>query len=206
MKKTILASFMLVALTFMSSCKKNNELNTVTNDIPKNEKITVQGEGGFLITAEDVYSNKTEFKRKITIFDPNSQTTLPSIFVKFSSYNKDVNIYDQLENDKANVNGVLKVEIEGAELLSQEIIEGKDMPLSRNKNYMQAIGPVYNKNTPCTATTVHNCVSYKIEDMNAVDYALCLAGAPACYAGTWASCAYDVCSRKIKYTNPVNWY
>lgn len=201
MKKSILASLLLVAL-FFTSCKKNPTTNLVSNETPKNEKITVKGEGGITVTAEDVYSNNTEFKRKITIFDSVSQTTLPSIFIKFTSFNKEVNIYEQLENDKSNVNGILIVEMEGVEILSQKIIDGKEKSLKRNKNFLSEIGPVYNKNTPCTARTVHDCVAYKIDGMNAVEYALCLGGAPACYLGTWAACGYDVCSRKIRYTNP----
>ena len=56
----------------------------------------------------------------------------------------------------------------------------------------------------CSVESVHDCVSYKIEDMNLVEYGLCLASAPSCYAGVWAVCAYDVCVKGKTYINPVN--
>lgn len=53
----------------------------------------------------------------------------------------------------------------------------------------------YLAETPsCTVSTVHDCVAYKINDMNAVEYLLCLGSAPGCYGGLWAICTYDVCT------------
>lgn len=65
-------------------------------------------------------------------------------------------------------------------------------------------GPTYNPNVACTVGTVHDCVSWKIEDMNWIEYGACLVSAPACYATLWASCTWEVCHNHMQYINPIN--
>jgi hypothetical protein len=64
-------------------------------------------------------------------------------------------------------------------------------------------GPIYNPNLACNAITIHDCVSYEIEDMNWIEYGACLVSAPACYATLWASCTWEVCHNHMQYTNPI---
>jgi hypothetical protein len=205
-KKTLPFFILLIAFTLLiiQSCSK--QTNDASDEIPKNEKLTITGKGGILVTAEDVYSTATEFKRMITITDPNTGTTFPAIYLTFTSAKKNKNIYKQLREDKSNVDGILTVEVGGSKILTQSVVKGKDMTMKRSVINTLAVAdgdPVKDPKVPCTITTVHDCVSYKIEDMNVVEYAFCLAGAPACYAELWASCTWDVCHEKIRYTNPV---
>ena len=100
-----------------------------------------------------------------------------------------------------SVNGLLTIETEGQVIMNKRVINGV-----WQKNEIVAYkvpAPTYNANVACTGTTVHNCVSWEIEDMNWIEYGACLISAPACYATLWASCAWEVCHNHIQYTNPV---
>lgn len=53
--------------------------------------------------------------------------------------------------------------------------------------------PLNDPKVPCTVTTVYDCVSWEIEEMNWIEYRGCIVGAPVCYATLWASCTREVC-------------
>ena len=55
-------------------------------------------------------------------------------------------------------------------------------------NYLDVSG---NRAPPSTWRRIRYCVASTIENMNIIDYSLCLVAAPACYAQIWASCTYD---------------
>ena len=45
-------------------------------------------------------------------------------------------------------------------------------------------------------------VSYKIKEMNVIEYGLCLITGPECYVSIWAICGWDVCQKDMNYINP----
>jgi len=153
-------------------------------------------ENNLLYKTEDVYSRVNSFQRKIIITDLHNNPVYPEIFVTFTS-DENTDIYEKLENRDSTLRARMTIIADNFTYFSGDIVDGNIINIVNNTP------PVHNPNVPCTLTTIHDCVSYKIEDMNVIDLGICFATAPACYAATWASCSYDVCVRKIEYTNPI---
>jgi hypothetical protein len=167
---------------------------------PKNEPITIQGKNGITVTASDVYSKFSEFKRKIEISNPSGKGKFSEIFLSFKSdHNK--NVYDEFKEDRNSVSGLFEIETGGQVIYKKRIINGK---IKKGESIGYKVpGPVYDPNVACTVSTVHNCVSWEIEDMNWIEYGACLISAPGCYATLWASCTWEVCHNHMRYTNPI---
>ena len=187
-----------VSLLFLiSACKKQSHSEQV-EFIPENAPLTIQGQDGISVTASDVYSKKSSFRREIIVNNANTESQVLKAYVTFISDNSE-NIYSQLKSKRNEVSGTFTIETEGQVIYKKRIINGIEQKGEKVAlNLASKALPV----VPCTVTTVHDCVSWKIDDMNWIDYTLCLASAPGCYAGLWASCTWDVCKRGIKYENP----
>lgn len=202
MKKIITsAAFSVLFMTILIiGCSKSNETANENEFIPLNKSVTIEGKNGITVTASDVYSKKSSFRRQIIINDPKSDVKLPAFFITFVSDNS-TNIYDQFANNKSSINGEFAIEVDGQVILKKRIENGVGA-----KSKLFAFNPIGRAEmaAPCNVTTVHDCVAWEIEDMNWVEYGFCLAGAPACYAGLWASCTWEVCHNGRTYVNPNN--
>jgi hypothetical protein len=179
----------------------NKEKSNSNEFIPKNETVTIQGKNGITVTASDVYSMKSSFRREIQIVEPKTNTKFPKIFMNFQSDNTG-NIYEQLKNRRESVNGTFTIETEGQVIFEKKIVNGIGQKGHNIK--LKTIFPngSSRENVACTVTTVHDCVAWEIDDMNWIEYGFCLAGAPACYASLWASCTWEVCHNNKVYVNP----
>ncbi len=189
MKKLFLIA-LLSSMTFITSFAQNDS-NFV---IPKNDDLTSYTNDGFKITASDVYSKLSEFKRKIEIFD-NNNNPFGVAYIKLVSANSDENIYDKIKNDPNNFSGTLTIEVDDLIVYSNTITNG----IAASNRTPE---PFYNGSLSCTISTVHDCVSYSIDEMNWVEYTVCLAAAPGCYIEQWLSCQWEVCHNHMQYTNP----
>lgn len=185
-----------------TACKKSVGENTNVDYIPKNEAITISGKNGITITATDLYSKKSSFKRQIVISNPAIGVSFPLIHMTFISGDND-NIYEKIRNTPNLVNGEFTIEINGKIVLRKKIINGKALKSELVKENLGAVTDM-NQAVPCTVTTVHDCVAWEIDNMNWIEYAACLISAPACYAELWASCTWEVCHNGKRYVNPNN--
>ncbi len=192
---TMLCSLFFILLS-MSLPKKPN------TGIPKNEPTIIKGKNGISVLATDVESNFSNFKRAIEITSPENKDIKLKFILSYTSDNTNENIYETLKNNPGAFKGNFTIETEGQEIYAMRIEKG--VPQKSERKFLSKIfvPPVYDANVSCGVGTVHDCVSYKIETMNWIEYALCAASAPACYGGIWASCTWDVCNSKLKYTDP----
>lgn len=213
MKNLFMKFGTVILLVFLiSSCSNENEDKNFENQEVSSEDLSARGRGDFYIPqnpdytltkdglvyrAIDVYSRINEFQRKILISDLNGRLVYPEIVITFTSDDND-DIYKKITEASTQINGRFSIRSNDFEYFDG-VIENSSFV-----NLTNGTPPVSNPNVPCNLTTIHDCVSYKIEEMNIVDLAGCFATAPGCYALTWASCTYDVCHEKIEYTNPVN--
>lgn len=175
--------------------------------IDKNADYTAQAENGTLVIARDVYSMKTALKRSIQLINPKTQQVIGEAFITLQGTDPGQNIYDALKETPEKFSGVLVIEADGKVLYRKEILNGISdaggvVGERMAGNLAGGPGPVYNPNLMCSLGNIHNCVSYRIEEMSWWRFALCLVRAPACYAGQWAFCTYDVCVNHMQYTNP----
>lgn len=198
MRKFSIFLIMFTCLT-MVACKKE-KAKVEDEYIPKNETVIIQGKNGIIVTASDVYSKMSKFKRRIQIEYPEGNAKLPEIFISFESDDND-NIYKKFGESPNSISGFFLIETGGQVIYKKRIINGESQK-GENIKY-KVPGPVYDPNVACTVSTVHNCVSWEIEDMNWIEYGACLISAPGCYATLWASCTWEVCHNHIRYTNPI---
>lgn len=202
MKKNILLLFTSIIFTLSFSflaCTKNNTDDNENEFIPKNETVTINGKNGITVTASDIYSKKSSFKREIIINDPISKTTFPKIYMSFISDDNE-NIYEKIKKRPNLVNGIFLIEIEGQVILRKRIVNGsgeKSQLISKREQFQNQRVAV-----ACTVSTIHDCVSWEIDDMNWIEYGACLISAPGCYAALWASCTWEVCYNNKTYVNP----
>lgn len=173
--------------------------------IPKNDDVTIRAEDGTLITGQDVYSLSSKLKRKVTLTDPKSGRVIGEVFIRLESVDEDRYMYDVLEKDPENFSGLLVIESAEGIIYQRTIVNGKVVDPSSGRTALSlggGPGPVYNAGVPCNLTTIHNCVSYRVENLNWLQMGLCLLRAPVCYLEHWAFCTYDVCVNHMQYTNP----
>lgn len=175
--------------------------------IPKNEDATIRAEDGTVILGQDVYSLASKLKRKVTLIDPKSNTIIGEVFIRLESADADSYMYDVLEKEPERFSGQLIIESAEGIIYQRTIFNGKVVePQSSSGRAAPVLGggpgPVYNGSLPCTFNNIHNCVAYRIENLNWLQLGLCLFRAPVCYLEHWAFCTYDVCVNHMQYTNP----
>ena len=173
--------------------------------IPKNEDVTIEGKDGIVITASDVYSMNTKLKRKITIYDSKTKTTIGEVFIKLESSKSNDNLYTILQNDPDSFSGSVSFEVDEQVVYEKNIVNGTTVKVEQvasKQAFQGGPGPVYNPNLRCTIRTIHDCVAYNIEGMGWIQLLVCLMSAPSCYARQWAFCTWDVCRNHMQYTNP----
>ena len=193
--------FLCSTLIFYTvSCEKSSKIANDDFLIPKNSDVTITKPNGLSVHVSDVFSKRTEFRRKITITPSNTSGNLSDIYVTFISSDGD-NIYDKMKTNPTGVNGRLIIETEGQIILTKQVVNGKWGSTKLEKRNA-AISRVVS--VACTVKTIHDCVAWEIEDMNWIEYGACLVSAPACYATLWASCTWEVCHNHKTYVNPNN--
>jgi len=174
-------------ISTLTSCNKNEIIQQEA--IPqKNTTYTIQSSEIFDIRASDVYTEADSLKRKIEIIDKRSNTISETFYISIISEEFSSNLYTQLR-DKS-LTGLFKIESNNKVLYKLITKNGEIVPQPKNdisKNIKSNMIPT------CTLSLVHGCVAQKIEQMNIFEYGICLAGAPACYAGLWAECAGLYC-------------
>jgi hypothetical protein len=202
-KITFLLMSTLFAVILIAGCKKSIVTDTET-EFPQNKPLIINSSEYVDVRASDLTSEFSSFKRKIEIIDKKNNSTFQTFILTVTNEKTDESVYKSLKS--SNFTGSLTVESEGRILLKFKSVNGKNLVESKeNLNSGTILNYETKKLTvPCTVTTVHDCVSFKIVDMNWIDYGLCLASAPACYAGLWASCSWDVCVKHKEYVNPIH--
>jgi hypothetical protein len=188
---TLICSLFLFAV----SCEKGAINTSPDFVVAKNPDVTVTKPNGVSVTASDVYSRKSSFKRKISILSGRNTGNMPNVYITFISSDND-NIYEKMKTRPTEVNGNLIIETEGQVILTKRVVNGK-------WGGTKLINPSSVKaSAACTVSTVHDCVAWEIDDMNWIEYGACLLSAPGCYATLWASCTWEVCHNHKVYDNP----
>lgn len=191
-QKKVFTKF-IIALSFLLlvfSCQKNSS----KVEIPQNEPLLIKSSEMISIRASDVISTINSFKRKIEIINNIDKNVLQTFEISVISTNIQGDIYEALKNK--TFSGTMEISSGSTKIISKEFKQGKLIPkISKinDSNITYLANPDEELAPECSATTVHDCVASRINAMNWIDYGLCLASAPACYGGLWASCTWDVC-------------
>lgn len=186
----------IIATIVLFSCQKENN-NSIQKEFPQNQPITLKSSNLVNIRASDVISKFSFFKRKIEIIDRINNSVFKTFLLTVVSEDNTKSIYESIK--AKTLTGQLTIESEGKILLKYKSINGKDVTLPEEQVKSNSTANIKSYSVPCTVSTVHDCVAYKIADMNWIEYSLCLLGAPECYAGLWASCTWDVCVKQKEY-------
>jgi len=187
-------SFLILSLglIFITSCKKAETPNPDFY-VPQNKSITVEGKNGITLTASDVYSRKSSFKRQIDLNDPISKRSFQTIYQTFIS-DTDIDVYEKIKSDPNSINGTFTIEVDGQIVFFRKIVNG----VSQKPNF-EEFDISQRATIPCNLTTIHDCVAWTIDDMNWIEYGACLLTAPGCYATLWASCTWEVCHNHVPH-------
>ena len=196
MKKKLLL-FALIGLISLNSCKKEEGQEKVF--VP-NKTLTIKINENLELIASDVKTDNDEIIRRIDFKDPSTKVLLNSYLLELKC-DDGGNILDEISNKKFT--GSFIIYSDGYSVMSTSATKGKFANFNRIDTKETFLLKTLSHNQ-CSVVSVHDCVSFKIEDMNIVEYTLCLASAPGCYSGLWATCAYDVCVKGKTYINPID--
>ncbi len=209
MKK--LLTLLMLSCTLIC-CQKTS---TYENSPDENEEslILQSANPRILIKASSLHKSKDSIVRQIELLDSRDSSLLYAYNIKAeNSSQKDINISRAITEKKFR--GKVSISMAGVELLSHDYKLGTTLKANKQKAAQEISAKQISQSRigrfkmnpqpdfPCTIDTVHDCVSFKIDDMNWVDYAICVASAPACYGQLWASCTYDVCVNGEEFNNP----
>lgn len=98
MKKLFLGSLLLVSVAttlFIACNKSSNQDFNPDFIIEKNKPFTITKENGVSVSVSDVYSKISSFRREISITTGKGKTSLPKIYITFTSSDND-NIYKKM--------------------------------------------------------------------------------------------------------------
>lgn len=187
--KGLYLGFAIVSISIISTLISCNKEQVNSEPIPdKNTTYTTQSSEFFDIRANDVYTKEDSLQRKIEIIDKRINSVRDAFYITLISENTSANLYTHLKNK--TFSGIFKIESNNKILYKLVLLNGKIVPQQvavNSKNIKSNMIPT------CTLSLVHGCVAQKIEQMNIFAYGLCLASAPACYAGLWAECTGLYC-------------
>lgn len=156
------------------------------------------------IRASSVNNLRNSIERKIELINRKENFVFDAFNIIYTTNSK--KSFSEQVNTKT-FNGVLEIRHQGTVIESWTVTNNVFKRVVNQSTTSTVKSNVYAEADPsggCTISQVHDCVAYKIDDMNAVEYLLCLASAPSCYGGLWAICTYDVCSLNKTYVNPNN--
>ena len=189
----------LVVALFTISCQKQT---TLQPEFQANETIKINVNENLELVAYDVLTNNSQIIRRIDFYDSKTKLILQSYTLQLTS--TEGSILEKVKSKKFT--GSFIIYSNGYSVMSTSAVRGvfKDFYRTDTKKNLLIKTDVAEGggDAPCSLTSVHDCVSFKIDDMNFTEYVLCLASAPACYAGVWAICAEDVCIHGKTYVNP----
>ncbi len=184
----------IVLSIFFYACKNESDLYP----IPKNQPLILNSSKNVDIRASDVSSSLNSIIRKIEIIDKRNNSVFDTFIISLSCDDPKDNIYEKLK--LRTLSGTLKIENNNIILGKSHAINGlvsEDQKLSNYFYSSENGNPMYKiAQLSCTASNVLNCVENRINSMNLMDYGICLATAPACYAALWAGCTYEICIGK----------
>lgn len=167
-----------------------------------NETIKINVNDNLELITYDVLTNNNQIIRKIDFFDKKTKLLLQSYTMQLTL--KEGFILEEIKSKKFIDSFVIYSN--GYSVMSTNTLSGVFGKFDRfdtKKNlFLKTDVAEGGGDAPCSLTSVHDCVSFKIDDMNFTEYVLCLASAPACYAGVRAICAEDVCIHGKTYINP----
>jgi hypothetical protein len=176
--------------------------------IAKNADVSITADDGTQIVAKDVYSMQGDLKRTVQLFNPKTNQLIGEASIRLQAAPGVDNMYELIEQNPEKFSGTLTIECEGKIVYQKQISNGVASTTDASTTGRAAgelgggPGPVYNPNLRCTLGNIHDCVAYRIDDMNWWQFGLCLIRAPACYAQQWAYCTVSVCINHMQYTNP----
>lgn len=139
-------------------------------------------------------------ERKIEIVNRGTNAVLDVFNIVYKT-DPNALVSDQIKSKI--LTGTLEIRHQG-DIIESWIIQKNISNRATIQNSATVQTNTYTAPSSCTISLVHDCVAYKINDMNPVEYILCLGSAPACYGGLWSICTYDVCYSNKIYINPNN--
>lgn len=166
-----------------------NKLVSNEEPIPKNNApVLLHSSETIDVRVTDVITKADSLKRKVEILDKKNNTIYSTFIISLNSDNFNSNIYTQLKNK--TFSGSLVIESDNEILYKSNTKNGKTIVLISRETQ----GKIKSNFIPtCRVSLIHSCVVQKISDMSIFDYGMCLAFAPECYGGLWASCSWSYC-------------
>mgnify|MGYP005995619645 CR=1 FL=1 len=179
----LLSFFVLILQISFVSC--NDTEDKIVDSNIENEMTKVENETT-LVQARVISSDKNIRITEIIVTNKITKEILPSIFHKLilTDNNADINEI----KDFNNLNAIVTVGFKNKLLFETKVLNGKINTKKVSKDYNLLL-----KEYPCTAAGLVECADDSFNDMNFVQYAFCLASAPACLAREYLSCAWDNC-------------
>lgn len=167
----------------VTSCADDDNMK---NNITETSYAKVVGDESIVeVTTVKSEINSRIIEMKIT--NKKTKVTLPTIYHKITLDNKNEK-FDDLSKDLSSINGIYTIEVNGQILVSKIIKNGKIQSTE-----IKTASSLYAR-YPCTTRGLILCADNEFNNMNWVEYGFCMAGAPACLAEVYASCAWESCN------------
>jgi hypothetical protein len=200
-QKTNYRNLFLILILFgltITSCNQDNSINSTNSGLNQQLKAPhrIHNSETVDILASDIKNETSLIQRKIELIDRTNNKIFDSFIITMSCDNVKANIYEQLKSKTftgkftISNNGIIKEECHVKKGIT-------DINFTDFKSFN-----ITSKVSSCTIGKVHDCVSYKIKEMNVIEYGLCLITGPECYVSIWAICGWDVCQKDMNYINP----
>jgi hypothetical protein len=174
-----------MTFTIVIGCNKSSDLQEA---LPKpNAPLTISNSDQIDIKASDVYTTNDSLQRKIEIISKSDNTVQDVFYITLKSNNFNTSIFTQLK--EKTFTGTLSIANNNEIIFSK----GGDQKVDEKISGQDVVKIKSNTVPSCNVTVVHNCVANKIDQMSIFEYGMCLATAPECYAGLWASCGWTNC-------------
>ncbi len=161
----------------------------ISNKLNHNLPIIIHASEKIDIRASDIKTSNQLMQRKIEFIDRFSNKIIDSFIISMYQTDTSKSLLTSLKSKEFS--GELMIESDNLIPFKIKIEKGFVLPNKINLGGEKNIKPSL-VNT-CKFNLIHGCVSNEIKNMGIFEYAVCLYGAPECYALLWAGCALNYC-------------
>lgn len=178
------------------SCKKDDL------SLPENNSVIIHSSNLVDVRGTSVVTTSNFVERRIDIIDRRNGMTAYSFTMEVATTNPTDDLIGNLKSH--TFTGYFLIKYQNRVVKRYEIVKGRNVGVQAQSFTSQDVlfAPLMMQDETefgCPVSYVHDCVAYKINDMNIVEYLICVASAPGCYAGVWAGCIWDVCIQGKTY-------
>jgi len=186
--------FTLIILSVIGCQKDENKIlfsneKENSNKFNYNLPVIIHASEKIDIRASDIQTSNQLIKRKIEFIDRSSNKIIDSFIISMYQTDTSKSLLTSLKSKEFS--GELMIESDNLIPFKIKVEKGIVLPNKINLGGEKNVKPSL-VNT-CKFNLIHGCVSNEIKNMGIFEYAVCLYGAPECYALLWAGCALNYC-------------